>query len=112
MTSFRAMFNNCRYLETANLSGWDTHNMTTMGLEGMFGNCSSLTSLDLSGWNLDKVFDEDRTNGAWDHMQMFGGCKKLSTIYMEGCSEKTIAVIKHFISGDGLSDDIIKVVKN
>ena len=112
MTSFRAMFNNCRYLKTANLSGWDTHNITTVGIWEMFVNCSSLTSLDLSGWNLDKVFDEDRTSGAWDHILMFNGCKKLSTIYMEGCSEKTIAVIKHFISRDGLSDDIIKVVKN
>ena len=49
------MFDECTDLESLDLSGWDTSNVTDMYM--MFSNCSSLRTLHLSDWNTSKVKD-------------------------------------------------------
>ena len=45
----------CKSLESLDLSGWDTSNVTDMSY--MFSNCQYLESLDLSGWDISNVED-------------------------------------------------------
>ena len=49
------MFKYCKSLMSLDLSSFDTSNVTSM--INMFGGCSSLTSLDLSSFNTDKVIN-------------------------------------------------------
>ena len=45
----------CRSLETLDLSGWDTGNVTSMN--SMFANCSALKDLDLTHFDTSHVTD-------------------------------------------------------
>lgn len=49
----RYLFSSCQSLESLDLSGFNTENVTSM--ESMFSQCSSLRSLDLSSFNTSKV---------------------------------------------------------
>ena len=49
------MFNGCHYLVSADLSGFDTSNVTDMS--HMFDECEALTSLDLSSFDTSSVTD-------------------------------------------------------
>lgn len=51
----RYLFSSCQSLESLDLSGFNTENVTSM--ESMFTLCSSLRSLDLSSFNASKVID-------------------------------------------------------
>lgn len=51
----RYLFSSCQSLESLDLSGFNTENVTSM--ESMFSQCSSLRSLDLSSFNTSKVID-------------------------------------------------------
>ena len=78
------MFYGCSGLQSLNVSGWNTANVTYM--RGMFGGCSGLQSLNISGWNTAKVTDMKG---------MFYGCTHLATIYVgEGWSTIHV-VIQH-----------------
>jgi surface protein len=64
-----AMFMGCRSLESLDLSGFKTANVTFM--MNMFMNCSQLKTLDLSSFETTKVI---ASNG------MFNGCSNLETV--------------------------------
>ena len=73
MTDAGYMFNGCVNLESVDLSGLDTGNVTTT--RGMFQNCSSLESLDLSRFVTDNVTSMD---------SMFYGCSGLKKLNISG----------------------------
>ena len=87
----------CASLIQLNLSGWNTNKVRA--ISGIFRGCSSLTTLDLSGWNLTNL---TKKSG------MLLGCNALKIIYMVGCDETTINIVKQNIIDAGLSTDIIK----
>ena len=74
-TNMMFMFDDCRKLETVDLSGFNTDNVTNM--HNMFARCgqkcTSTTSLDLSTFN---------TSNVTDMGSMFKECEKLTTIYV------------------------------
>lgn len=63
------MFSGCASLESLNLSGFDTSNVTNAS--NMFHGCSSLVSLDLSSFDTSKVTDMS---------DMFSGCSSLKSL--------------------------------
>lgn len=65
----RAMFQNCKALQSLNLKGWNTAKVKR--LDYMFYFCQNLTSLDLSGWNTEQVTDMS---------YMFTQCKSLTSL--------------------------------
>lgn len=69
VTSMYDMFRFCESLTNLDLSGIDTQNVTNM--EQMFRGCESLTSLDLSGFNTQNV-----TNMS----EMFWACESLKSL--------------------------------
>ena len=91
----------CASLIQLNLSGWNTNKVRA--ISGIFKGCSSLTTLDLSGWNLTNL---TKKSG------MLQGCNALKIIYMVGCDETTINIVKQNIIDAGLSTDIIKTSRD
>jgi surface protein len=103
------MFSDCENLRTINnISEWDTSNVTTMNR--MFNNCRSLESLDLSSFNtsnVDSMYDmfarcenlkelnlssfEIRENCDTDWM--FVDCRRLHMLKLDDCNEDTIRKI-------------------
>lgn len=73
VTDMRGMFEDCRNLESLDLSGFNTSNVTNMS--SMFNNCSALTNLDVSGFDTSKV-----TNMS----AMFWGCDNLKLLDLRG----------------------------
>ena len=71
VTNMSGMFDGCSSLQSLDLTGWNTANVTNMS--GMFYGCSGLQSLDLTGWN---------TANVTDMYYMFDGCSGLATIYV------------------------------
>ena len=71
VTDMTLMFSNCSSLSNLNLNGFKTDNVKEM--IAMFYGCSSLTSLDISSFNTRKAI---RMN------QLFQSCSKLKTIYV------------------------------
>ena len=69
VTDMNCMFEDCMNLTSLNLSSFDTSNVTDMG--GMFNNCKALTSLDLSSFDTGKV-----TN----MREMFRDCRALTSL--------------------------------
>ncbi len=67
------MFSGCSSLESLNLTGFDTSDVTDMS--NMFQGCSSLETLDLSIFNTSKVTDM---------LCMFSGCSSLSSLNLSG----------------------------
>ena len=91
----RYLFSSCQSLESLDLSGFNTENVTSM--ESMFSQCSSLRSLDLSSFNTSKVIDMylmfykctnlesiDLSSFDTENLQkmanMFNSCTKLETL--------------------------------
>ena len=68
-----AWFAYCESLETLDLSGLDTSQVTDM--RGMFADCKSIRSLDLSGWDTSRVENMGR---------MFAGCESLEQLDLSG----------------------------
>ena len=67
------LFSGLANLESANLSGFDTSNVTNM--HQMFSNCTSLASLNMAGWNTSNVTDMEI---------MFWGCSSLESLDVTG----------------------------
>ena len=63
------MFADCSSLESVDLSGLDTSEVT--GMPKIFEGCSSLQSLDISGWDISKVTRME---------SMFSGCSSLTSL--------------------------------
>ena len=72
VTTMEGMFNNCKELETIDLSRLNTSNVTDMST--LFSLCSKLRSVDLTRWDMSKVTD---VTG------MFMLCSELTTIYCD-----------------------------
>ena len=71
VTNMEAMFQNCYYLTSLEVSGFDTSSVTKMG--NMFYGCWRLTNLDVSGFNTSNV---NSMSG------MFQGCSGLTNLYV------------------------------
>ena len=99
------MFEDCKLLQTLDVSNWDTSNVTDMYM--MFRECYSLQSLDVSNWDISNVANIG---------DMFYACNKLETIgditswdasnvtHIERFAVDT--AIKNFV-GDRTIDDVI-----
>ena len=79
VTKMSAMFQGCTKLKSLDVSIFDTSNVTDMG--GMFSACSSLESLDLSHFNTANVRN---MNG------MFMNCKKLESLDVSNFDTKNV----------------------
>ncbi len=73
------MFDHCRSLQTVDLSGWNTSNVTNMS--SMFSTCYSLQTINMSGWDTSKVTSLFST---------FRDCEKLQTINMSGWNTSNV----------------------
>ena len=81
-----SMFNafaECSNLQSIDLSGLDTSQVTSMG--GMFYNCSGLTNLDVSNFNTSRVADM---------ACMFYGCSGLTSLDLSSFSTSSVADMK------------------
>lgn len=91
----RYLFSSCQSLESLDLSGFNTENVSSM--VSMFSQCSSLRSLDLSSFNTSKVIDMNLmfymctnlesidlssfdTENLQQMARMFYSCTKLETL--------------------------------
>ena len=100
VTSMDSMFAYQKNLTSLDLSGFDTINVTDVS--GMFRNCDSLETLNLSGWDFSKATISNPI-----YMEgMFIGDHSLKTIYMRGCSQITIGLIKSELKDDHILDQV------
>lgn len=83
----RYLFSSCQSLESLDLSGFNTENVTSM--ESMFSQCSSLRSLDLSSFNTSKVIDM--------HL-MFFKCTNLESIDLSSFDTENLQRMAHMFS--------------
>ena len=67
--SLSGLFRGCRKMVKADLSGFDTSNVTSMG--SMFEGCANLSELDISSFD---------TRGCYDLTRMFAQCARLDEI--------------------------------
>ena len=88
VTDMRYMFYNCTALETLDLSSFTTPEVTVM--DYMFYGCSSLKSLDLHGFSNEKV----ESLG-----DMFDGCKALQTLNMNGFGIGQVTNLQNMFEG-------------
>ena len=80
--SAREMFKDCVSLETIDMSGFDTSNVTTMYC--MFDGCNNLTSLDVSSFDTSKV-----TNMS----AMFDGCNNLTSLNVSSFNTSNVTTM-------------------
>ena len=80
-----SMFAYQQKFTSLDLSGFDTSNVTDVS--GMFRNCDSLETLNLSGWDFSKATINN-------------------PIYMRGCSQVTINLIKSELKDEHLLDQV------
>ena len=80
----RYLFSSCQSLESLDLSGFNTENVTSM--VSMFSQCSSLRSLDLSSFNTSKVIDMDF---------MFFKCTNLESIDLSSFDTENLQQMAH-----------------
>ena len=71
--SLDGIFYNCSQLRVADVSRWNTQNVTNMSR--MFCNCGSLTYADVSGFD---------TSNVTDMSSMFSGCSSLTSLNVSG----------------------------
>ena len=81
------MFYDCYNMESADLSGLDTSNVTDMS--DMFSCCESLTSLDVSGFD---------TSSVADMSCMFYGCSSLTTLDLSGFDTSNVTDMSYMFS--------------
>ena len=88
VTNMSRMFIWCSNLTSLNVSGFDTSKVTDMCW--MFWGCESLTSLDVSGFDTSQVTDMS---------QMFGGCSKLISLDVSGFDTSQVTNMSQMFSG-------------
>lgn len=79
VTDMYGLFSRCTKLTSLNLSGLNMRNVTNMGF--MFNDCSSLKSLDLSDLNTENVTDMGC---------MFYGCSSLESLDLSGLNTENV----------------------
>jgi surface protein len=82
VTTMNRMFNNCRSLESLDLSSFNTSNVDSM--YDMFARCENLKELNLSSFKIRENCDTD-----W----MFVDCRRLHMLRLDDCNEDTIRKI-------------------
>ena len=80
----RYLFSSCQSLESLDLSGFNTENVSSM--VSMFSQCSSLRSLDLSSFNTSKVIDMNL---------MFYMCTNLESIDLSSFDTENLQQMAH-----------------
>ena len=85
VTYMRWMFEACMHLNTINLNNFDTSNVTYM--VEMFANCEELTTLDLSNFDTSKVTEMEL---------MFSRCAKLTNIYVNSSKWSTANITRSY----------------
>lgn len=83
----RYLFSSCQSLESLDLSGFNTENVSSM--VSMFSQCSSLRSLDLSSFNTSKVIDMNL---------MFYMCTDLESIDLSSFDTENLQRMAHMFS--------------
>lgn len=83
----RYLFSSCQSLESLDLSGFNTENVSSM--VSMFSQCSSLRSLDLSSFNTSKVIDMNL---------MFYKCINLESIDLSSFDTENLQRMAHMFS--------------
>ena len=73
------MFSRCHSLQSIDVSGFDTQNVTTM--EAMFSSCRSLQSIDVRGFDTQKVTKMGH---------MFGGCENLKSLDLSNFDTRNV----------------------
>ena len=85
--SFTYMFHSCIYLDTIDVSNWDTSNINNMSY--MFYNCKRLQSLDVSNFN---------TINVTSMYSMFQGCEALSTLDVSNFNTINVSAMSFMFS--------------
>ena len=122
-TNMTFIFGYCSSLQTLNLTGLDTSNVSNMSymfwycsgltnliipidttsattMQSMFGNCSSLTSLDVSTFNTSLVTNMGGTHGVvttgngYTDYGMFGGCSSLTSLNLSNFNTSNVTTMK------------------
>ena len=88
--SMREAFNKCSNLQSIDLSGLDTSQVTDM--RSMFAVCNNLTSLDVSGFDTSQVKDMG---------SMFSACNKLMSLDIGAFDTSQVAIMSGMFSGCG-----------
>ena len=89
VTSMKHMFIGCSSLKSLDVSSFDTSKVTNM--YGMFRDCSSLLSLDVSNFNTSRV--------AGSVFGMFGYCSSLTTLDVSGFDTRNITGMGFMFGG-------------
>lgn len=88
LTNARQMFSGCTSLTELILGEFNTENMTSM--RQMFEGCSLLTSLDVGGFDTQNVTDMDR---------LFSGCKSLESLDVHNFNTENVTNMKKMFYG-------------
>ena len=100
VTDMYGMFAYCKNLSSIDVSSFDTSNVKDVS--GMFRNCDRLETLNLSGWDFSKA----TINNPIYMEGIFIGDHSLKTIYMRGCSQITIGLIKSELKDEYILDQV------
>ena len=88
VTDMSNMFSQSNYLKDIKLSGFDTSNVTDM--TSMFSYCKSLTSLDVSNFDTSKVTSME---------DMFNGCRNLTSLDVSNFDTSNVTQMGHMFNG-------------
>ena len=88
LTDTVGMFENCTYLNSLDLSNWDTREITDMYF--MFNGCSDLKTLNLTGWDVSRVSDL---------RYMFAGCSSLTELNISDWNVELVTTMAHMFNG-------------
>lgn len=96
VTDFSSMFENCEKLKKVDLAKWHTEKVTTM--RQMFKNCENLTEVDLENFN---------TSVVDDMQEMFYGCEQLHVIDLSSFTTKEDTQIDKMFTTENPSDLLV-----
>lgn len=96
VTDFSSMFENCEKLKQVDLAKWHTEKVTTM--RQMFKNCENLTEVDLENFN---------TSVVDDMQEMFYGCEQLQVIDLSSFTTKEDTEIDQMFTTENPSELLV-----
>ena len=91
VTTMAHMFEGCSKANNIILNTWNTHNLKEDGMVAMFKGCSVLQMVDISSFT---------TKYITDMSELFYGCRKMQTIYMDKSDISSGTVIDDMFGGD------------
>ena len=83
------MFTSCKKLESLDVSGFDTRNVTSM--EEMFRDCQNLRTLDIRGFNTRNLRNADN---------MFDGCDNLPSSVKKFGKKGVFGTLKSWLKNE------------